>query len=112
MIQNYRFFIFIAIFFLFPCLFPGCSDSYRINKQQQIRQMSDTELLSYYHGITDRIKDIDNEFKDNQDLFDPQDQEPINHITTPHYMGSDAYHLHQIRKLVLQEIEKRDLKLQ
>jgi hypothetical protein len=111
MIEKHPSFFFIAIFILFPCLFPGCSDSYRINKQQQIQKMSDTELLSYYQGITDRIKDIDNHFKDNQDLFDPQDQETKNHFPEPHYIGSDSYNLHQIRKLVIQEIEKRNLNL-
>ena len=101
----------ITLSLLFLCILAGCADKYMVKKQKDIQRMSDTELLSYYQGITDRTKDIDHHFRDKQGLLDPQDQEPRNRFPEPHYIGSDSYHLHQIRKMVRQEMEKRNLSL-
>lgn len=88
----------------------GCADSqYMIKKEKQIAHMTDAELVSYYQGITDRIKDIDNDFRNTQGLMDPPEQEPRNRFPEPHYLGSDSYSLHQIRELVVQEMHKRNL---
>ena len=102
----------LSMILFFVCTFLGCTDSrYMIKKEKQIAHMTDTELTSYYQGLTDRIKDIDNNFRNTQDLMDPPEHEPRSRFPEPHYLGSESYDLHQIRELVVQEMRKRNLSI-
>ena len=68
---------------------------------------SSTELLNYYYGINERLKDIDNEIQaddrsdsDNQDHF-------IRNQTF--FVGGEGHGLVQKRKIVLDELYRRNI---
>ncbi len=69
--------------------------------------MSDADLLNCYYGINERIKDIDNGIKseDRSDLYGNRDV--ISHQT--YFIGGEIYGLMQKEKLVLEELNKRNI---
>ena len=100
----------LSVTLFFFCAVFGCTDSrYMIKKEKQIAHMTDTELVSYYQGITDRIKDIDNNFRNTEDLMESPDREAPSRFPEPHFLGSDSYNLYHIREMVVREMRKRDL---
>lgn len=70
--------------------------------------MSDADLLNCYYGIHERIKDIDNSIKRNDQLDHDQNQDIISHQT--YFVGGEAYGLKQKEILVLEELKKRNIK--
>ena len=70
-------------------------------------KMSDEELVGYYHGINDRLKDLDNNIKYPQpSVKDSQDQ--FNHRV--YEDGIPAYDLMQKKKKILAELKKRNIR--
>lgn len=87
----------------------GCANSNVSKFRNKIRGMSDTELLDYYYGINDRLKDLEH----GMERPDPIDR-PI--VTDKHYIyqtpfsaGGEGYHLIRDRKMILEELRKRKI---
>lgn len=93
------------------CLFllSASSCSARNDKlKKRLAKMTDMELLSYYRGINDRIRDLDGEFKREPER---QNQYPDreNWLPQPTAIGGPIYELEKTRKQVLKEMESRGL---
>jgi len=75
--------------------------------QNKLHRMSDSDLLSYYYGINDRIKDIDNRIK----MQERADYSEHDHFMSqiPFMIGGRGYSLVQKSKLVLKELNKRNI---
>lgn len=69
--------------------------------------MSNAELINRYHGINDRIKDVENSIRKDERADFSQNQQIISHQT--YFVGGEIYGLMQKGKLVLDEMEKRNL---
>ena len=69
--------------------------------------MSSNELLNYYYGINQRIKDIDNDFRRNERLDNSEYDRFI--FQDPFIIGGQGYNLIQRRKLILKELKKRNV---
>ena len=75
--------------------------------QSDIQTMSDNDLLNYYKGINERIKDIDNEIgrKGRQD----QTERERVIANMPFFYGGEGYDLIRKRKIILKELNRRNL---
>jgi hypothetical protein len=76
--------------------------------QKQIELMSDAELLSYYHGMNDQVRDIDRESRVNNHIYDQQQDWERGQVP-PFFAGGRGYDLGQKRELVEKELGKRNL---
>jgi len=105
--KNY-FCIGVIIFTCFAVLLTfGCASSRSEKFQRKIRRMPSNELISYYQGINERIKDIDNDIKRN----DRQEQTRRDDANTnmTFFFGGQGYDLIQKRKAIKKELNKRRL---
>lgn len=100
--------ILVALFFLasISCLI-GCASSKTVKLQQKIRAMSDGELLSYYHGINDRIKYIGHDVQRDEHTYGIQPSHNI--YNTPFSIGGEGYQLYQAKKMTLKELHRRKI---
>lgn len=73
----------------------------------KVHRMADDELLDYYHGINDRIKDIDSGQKGDMLSYEYEKSDMLNQQTF--FIGGEAYDLVQKGKIVLEELDKRSL---
>ena len=71
--------------------------------------MSSNELLNYYYGINQRIKDIDNSFRRNERLDNSEYDRSGFVFHDPFVIGGKGYNLIQKRKLILEELKKRNV---
>lgn len=94
------------ILFLFH-LYLGCAGTATNQFQSKIEKMSDDELLSYYHGINDRIKDIDHEIKSREQTDVTEHDRIVSN--QPFYLGGEGYTLVRKKNLVLKELRRRKL---
>ena len=86
----------------------GCSTTGSLKFQKKISHMPSNELLNYYYGINQRIKDIDN----NHRINEPDDSDYHRFgfaFPSPFVIGGKGYDLIQKRKLVLEELKKRNV---
>jgi hypothetical protein len=69
--------------------------------------MSDTNLLNYYNGINERLKDIDNGMK----REGPSDMDEREHLldNQSFFLGGEGHGLIQKRKVILEELNKRNI---
>ena len=96
----------ISVFLIVLSLcFLSCSTMPKDSFQTRIEKISDDELLNYYNGINDKIKDVDNRAKLDMDKDMVRPDESF--FDKPFYMGSEGYELAHRRKLILKELEKR-----
>jgi hypothetical protein len=103
-----------SIFFLTVCficsslfLNIGCAGSKSRIFQSKIQTMPDNELLNYYQGINKRIKDIDNDIKRDESQDQTEHERMISNM--PFFFGSEGYDLVQKKKIVLKELNRRNL---
>lgn len=89
------------------CLHFGCASSELVNLGKNVQGMSDMELLNYYHGIDERIKDIATDIE-REDRSDSDDQEHYIHHNT-FFIGGEGYGLIQKRQVVLDELTNREI---
>ena len=102
--------IFLLTFFLFcSSLFfnISCTSSKSNKFHNEIQRMSDYDLLNYYHGINDRIKDIDSDIKRQENPNQSEQKQLISNI--PFLIGGEGYSLIQKRKMILRELNIRNL---
>ncbi len=69
--------------------------------------MSDAELLNCYYGVNDRIKDVDNRIKREDRLDNVENRDVISN--NAYFVGGEIYGLMQKQKLVLKELDKRNI---
>ena len=90
---------------LIPVLIAGCGNTAKFVKK--IEGMTDSDLIAYYHGINDKIKDIANEVSV-KEHFDTRPDEDI-HVQSPFFMGRQGYDLNHKKELIEKELIKRNL---
>lgn len=94
--------------FLIFFLFVSCASSELTRFKKNTKTMSDVELLNCYYGIQERIKDIDYSTQ-RENRFDPnQKQDSFFHQT--YFVGGESFGLMQKEKILLKEMNKRNLK--
>ena len=96
-----KIFVLLSVFLLI-C---GCATTGMTKFKQNIKAMSDDELVSCYHGINERIKYIDNS-NERVGRPDPaQNQDLI--ANQSYFVGGEIHGLMKREKLVVQEMRKR-----
>ncbi len=98
------------IYLITVCLFCSfffisCASSKTNKFHTKIQKMSNNELLNYYNGINDRIKDISSEIE-REKSPDQTDQEQVV-SNMPFLIGGEGYSLNQKRKMILKELNIR-----
>ena len=90
----------IVTFFL-----SGCS-SRDVKKTKQLERMSTDELLKYYHGVNERIRDIEMQYKmereQSADLFEHD-------RVMDQAIGGKIYEMERTRKFIGKELNRRDV---
>lgn len=100
--------ILIISFILVTILFHvGCATSELINVRKNVQRMSDSELLHYYYGINDRIKDVANSEKMEERPGLTEHDHLIRSQTF--FVGGEGYGLIQKREVILEELNKRGI---
>ncbi len=69
--------------------------------------MPDSDLLNYYHGINERIKDIGRDIEQEDRSARTEHGQFISNM--PFVIGGEGYHLVQKRKLIIKEMNNRKL---
>lgn len=89
-------------------VFTGCATTDSDPLANRLAAMSDQDLISYYHGINDRIKAIQEGTReaDRQGTVKEQDQL----AKMPYIIGGEAWELERKRKRVQCELNRRNLK--
>jgi len=90
-------------------LYIGCTNSNHNKFRNKISSMSDSELLAYYHGINDRLKDIEHGMAGHESIHHPRVTDKHYIYQTPFLAGGEGYHLIRNRKIILQELRKRNI---
>ena len=100
---------FLAVCFICSSLFfnISCASSKLTTFQSKIQTMSDNDLLNYYHGINERIKDIDSDIKSEESQDPTEEERAISNM--PFFFGGEGYDLTQKRKMILRELSRRNL---
>jgi len=95
-------------FFCYSLFFNISCASSKSNKfHSKIQKMSDNDLLNYYHGINDRIKDIDNDIKREGSHDQTEHERVVSNM--PFFLGGEGYTLIQKRKMITKELNFRNL---
>lgn len=105
-----RFFIcFVTMCLLCSPLFfnVGCAGSKANKFTTKIQTMSDNDLLNYYHGIDDRIRDIESDIEQKESSAQIDQDRTI--ANAPFIVGGEGYSLMQKKKLLLEELKNRSL---
>ena len=102
------------IYFLTACcicssiiLCVSCAGSKSQKFQSKIQTMSDNDLLNYYEGINKRIKDIDSDIKREESQNPTRQERMVSDM--PFFFGAEGYDLVQKRKMILKELNRRNL---
>ena len=85
----------------------SCAGSRSKKFQRNIQTMSDNDLLNYYHGINERIKDIDSDIKREESQVQTEHERAISNM--PFFFGGEGYELVQKEKMILKELDSRIL---
>ena len=88
-------------------LLTGCVSKDTIRFQEKVYKMSDAELLTFYRGINERMKDIDHEIDSQDHLYHFDDKHWV--YSTPYSPGREGYRLMEQRKMIEAEMRKRNL---
>jgi hypothetical protein len=84
-----------------------CASTEMERFRANVHRMSDDALLACYQGLNDRIKDIDNGMK--RDMLYHNKEKPDLIEQQSFLIGGDGYGLVQKRKVVLKELNRRNL---
>ena len=92
----------------FALIYPGCASTPDGKMETRLAAMSDNDLLSYYHGINDRLKEIQTGTReaDRQGTIKEADQLS----KMPYLVGGEAWELENKREMALRELTRRRLK--
>jgi hypothetical protein len=106
-----RLFRFLIIALALGCwasIYAGCATTSGVTMETRLAAMSDEDLLSYYHGINDRLKEIQTGTReaDRQGTILQEDQLS----KMPYIIGGEAWELEQKSKRARRELARRHLK--
>ena len=85
----------------------SCTSSEMIRLRKSIKEMSDTELINYYYGINERIKDVANDQERKADMDNKRHEHII--INQTFFPGGEGHGLLQKRELALDELIMRGI---
>ena len=87
--------------------FTGCAST-PDKTDGRLAAMSDAELISYYHGVNDRLRAIQQAARedDRQGTIIEQDQL----AKMPYIIGGEAWELERKRERIKRELDRRNLK--
>ena len=88
--------------------FIGCATPSGETLDARLVAMSDEELISYYHGVNDRLKEIQEGMRDADRQGTVMEQDPL--AKMPYIIGGEAWELEQKRKRIRCELNRRNLK--
>ena len=98
----------ISIQMLLPALLlMHCASTEMERFRANVHRLPDDALLTYYHGLNDRLKDIDNGLKSDMLFHDDVKPDVISQQTF--IVGGAGFGLVQKRKIVLKELNRRNL---
>jgi hypothetical protein len=86
----------------------GCAATSGETMQTRLAAMSDGDLLSYYHGVTDRLKEIQEGARDAERQGVVPEGDQLSKM--PYVIGGEAWALEQKRLCALRELNRRNLK--
>ena len=92
-------------FSIFLCL--NCASTEMMRFRENIQRMSDAELMACYHGINERLKDIDHRVERKGQPGNTEKPHLISRQT--YFIGGESYGLMQKEKIVLQEMRNRNI---
>lgn len=100
--------IFIMAFGLVLQVFISCATTDRDPLATRLAAMSDEDLISYYYGINDRLREIQEGTReaDRQGTVMVQDQL----AKMPYIIGGEAWELEQKRERIKHELDRRNLR--
>ncbi len=95
----------MIILFCHITLLWGCTQN-KIRKEAQIAKMTDTELLAHYHALGERIRDMEMRHRMDKQL----NRSYFEHdIVLDLSVDGKIYKLEQQRKMILKELQKRQI---
>ena len=107
-IKRSPFLLSFCVLSLLIFLIIGCASSELTRFKKNTKTMSDADLLSCYYGINERIKDIDNHIEGRDRIPHSGNRNIVSRQT--YFIGGEAYGLMQKKKLVLEELRRRNIK--
>lgn len=87
--------------------FTGCAST-PDNTDARLADMSDADLISYYHGINDRIKAIQQATREDDRQGTVLEQDPL--AKMPYIIGGEAWELERKRERIRRELDRRNLR--
>ena len=97
----------VCLCFITILLHISCASSELVALRKTSQGMSDTDLLNYYYGMNERIKDLANGTQ-KEELSGSTEHEHFIYNQT-FFVGGEGYGLIQKRKVILQELSKRNI---
>lgn len=99
--------IMIVVFGFTIMAFIGCATTDSDPMATRLATMSDDDLISYYHGVNDRLKEIQEGTReaDRQGTVMEQDQL----AKMPYIIGGEAWEMEKKRERIRRELNRRNL---
>ena len=85
----------------------GCATSTPEPLDERVAAMSDLQLISYYHGINDRLKDIQARTRETDRQGTILEKDHLARM--PYVMGGEAWKLERQQERAHQELIRRNL---
>lgn len=105
---NYALSILAAgLVFCAALLSAGCASSKADEFRQRISKMPDDELMAYFQGINQRAGDLRHDIRRDEQIYEPGPRH--NTYPTPFAIGGEGYDLYQKRKMVREELKRRNI---
>jgi hypothetical protein len=102
-----RHLLLIISFGLVLPVFIGCATTDSDPMTARLATMSDEDLISYYHGINDRLKEIQRGTRDEDRQGTVTEEDPLARM--PFIFGGQAWELEQKRERISRELNRRNL---
>ena len=97
----------VTICMLISVVLGGCGSKAKF--MRKIDLMDDDELLSYYQGIKDQIRDINRGSRINDHFGDRQQDEDAVRWRSSFFLGREGYDLNKKKDLIEKEFIKRNI---
>ena len=100
----------LGLFLILACIalvLAGCATSRSEPFEERLAAMSDAELVSYYQGINDRIKEIQAGTREDDHQSTVRQDDHLARM--PYIAGGDAWRLEQKQAKVRKEMTRRGL---
>lgn len=88
-------------------IFIACATPSKTTMETRLAAMSDDDLISYYHGINDRLKAIQDRMRETDRQGTILEQDQLSKM--PFIIGGEVWELEQRRECVRRELVRRKL---